>query len=214
LQSVYPHIKIFGIEWNSGRIKLEGKDLRADSPADDRLEAMLYRRLAAGDREAFAEIMKLYRAAALNFAYRFLGDFDEAEDAAQDCFVKIFQNCRRFDPARPFKTWFYTILINCCRDRIRHKNRFAGFLEKFKDTAETAADPPDLSAGESAKLFQQALAKMEPSRREIIILRFNDDLSYKEIARTLGISEGTVMSRLFRAKKELEKIIKALGVAR
>jgi hypothetical protein len=62
------HFKIFGIDSISGRIKLEGKDLRAETPADDQAEEALYHRLATGDREAFAEIMKIYRAAALNFA--------------------------------------------------------------------------------------------------------------------------------------------------
>lgn len=193
---------------------MEGKDLRADSPADDQADQALYRRLAEGEREAFAAVMKMYRSAALNFAFRYLGDFDEAEDAAQECFVKIYQNCRRFDPTRPFKTWFYSILINCCRDRLRHNRRFAGFIERFRETATTTTDPVEPGGNQSRQLLQQALAKMEPSRREIIVLRFNDDMSYKEIARTLDISEGTVMSRLFRAKKELEKILKGLGVTK
>ena len=193
---------------------MEGKDLRADSVGEDPTDQALYRRLAEGDREAFAAIMKMHRSAALNFAFRYLGDFDEAEDAAQECFVKIYQNCRRFDPARPFKTWFYSILINCCRDRLGHNRRFAGFIQRFKETAAASTDPVESTENQSRQLLLQALAKMEPSRREIIVLRFNDDMSYKDIARTLDISEGTVMSRLFRAKKELEKILKGLGVAK
>jgi RNA polymerase sigma-70 factor (ECF subfamily) len=187
---------------------LEEKDLNPDSQDIVQVDKELLQRLAQGERAAFTEIMNKYRARALNYAYRYLGDFDEAEDAAQDCFVKIYHNCRRFDITREFEPWFYQILTNCCRDRIRKKSRFADFLERFstekqaEEATTEAADKPDPA------LFAEALQKLSPEKREVIVLRFNEDLSYEEIARVLGISTGTVMSRLHRAKKELEKILK------
>lgn len=195
-----------------GRINLEEKDLiphRQDSKCDD-LE--LIERVAAGDKQAFSEIMKRYRFKALNFAFRYLGDFDDAEDITQDCFVKIYFNSARFDKSQPFAPWFYRILVNCCRDRLRQKARFANFLERFKLSSQTDDVSLSYNQGEYVGLVEKALLKLSPSKREIIALRFNRDLSYQEIAEALGISEGTVMSRLYRAKKELKKILKVMGI--
>jgi RNA polymerase sigma-70 factor (ECF subfamily) len=169
-------------------------------------------KLADGDKKALAELMKRYRSRALNFACRYLGDFDEAEDAVQECFVKIYFNRGRFDYEKAFKPWFYTILTNCCRDRIRKKTLFMSMLERFKAHREQENPEPVETDNEQAKMLQKALSRLSPSKREILSLRFNEDMSYQEIAETLGVSQGTVMSRLFRAKKELETILKNMGV--
>jgi len=192
---------------------LEEKNLKIDGQRPEGDDIELLEKFASGDKEAFSIIMKKYRNKSLNFAYRYLGDFDEAEDAAQDCFVKIYFNCRKYDPSRPFDPWFYRVLANCCRDRLRHHNRFAEFIERLKLTqsGETSADIA--IDRDHAELFSKALEKLSPAKREIIALRFTQDLSYQEIAGALGISQGTVMSRLFRAKKELENILKTMGVS-
>ena len=171
-------------------------------------------KLAGGDKRALVELMKRYRVKAINFSYRYLGDFDDAEDAAQDCFVKVYYNCQRFDPGKSFTSWFYTILVNCCRDRIRNRNLFFDMIERFKIHKTLDDSQAENSQSENAELLKNALLKLPPSKREIITLRFAEDMSYQEIAETLGISQGTVMSRLFRAKKELEKILKNMGIFR
>ncbi|MCP4580184.1 MAG: RNA polymerase sigma factor [candidate division Zixibacteria bacterium] len=171
-------------------------------------------KFASGDKKVFSAIMKKFRNKSLNFAYRYLGDFDEAEDATQDCFVKIYFNCHKFDPSRPFEPWFYSVLANCCRDRLRRRNRFADFIERLKLSRSWESSPDTTIDRDYAGLFNKALQRLTPAKREIIALRFTQDMSYQEIAGALGISQGTVMSRLFRAKKDLENILKGMGVSK
>jgi len=180
---------------------------------DSEYNQELLKRLAEGDQQAFTEIIKKYRNKALNFAYRYLGNLEEAEDAAQDCFVRIYSHSAYFDSERRFEPWFYQILANCCRDRIRKKRRFTVLLDRLKfDKENNAVETGCLQASTEISQFAQALQQLSPSRREILILRFDEDLSYEEIAQTLGISIGTVMSRLHRAKKDLAKALKNMGI--
>jgi len=191
---------------------LEEKDIIINKPVSEYDDSQLMRMLAAGNKPALAELMKRYRVKAINFSYRYLGDFDDAEDAAQDCFVKVYYNCKRFDPDKPFSPWFYTILVNCCRDRLRQKNLFVEFIERYKLQQDIDKTPSAGKNDDFAEYFSRALMKLTPAKREIITLRFTQDMSYQEIAETLNISQGTVMSRLFRAKKELEKILTSMGI--
>ena len=193
---------------------MEEINIKINNQTGSRDENKLFEEFAAGDKQAFSEIMKKYRNKSLNFAYRYLGDFDEAEDAAQDCFVKIYFNCRRFDPSRPFDPWFFSILTNCCRDRLRHRNRFTRFIERLRSVAGIEGSPEDIYREDNSYILNKAIQKLSPSIREIIAFRFSQDLSYQEIAETLKISQGTVMSRLFRAKRDLEKILMGMGVVR
>lgn len=174
----------------------------------------LVKSLADGDKQALAELMKRYRRKALNFAYRYVGNFDDAEDAAQDSFVKVYQFAGRFDNRSTFAGWFYSILINCCRDRLRQKKRFGLFTKELEQ--EMVIANPDLNdeLSEQAKMLHKALQKLAPDKREILTLRLSEELSYEEMSKTLGISIGTVMSRLFRAKKDLEKMLKEMGAIR
>jgi RNA polymerase sigma-70 factor, ECF subfamily len=168
--------------------------------------------LANGDKYALDELMRRYRRKALSFAYRYLNDFDDAEDAAQDSFVKVYHFAGRFDNRTGFSSWYYTILINCCRDKLRQRKRFGLFSKKYEqETADFNSGETDEAADDKAKLLQTALQKLSPDKREILSLRLSQQLSYEEMAKTLGISIGTIMSRLFRAKKELEKILKEMG---
>ena len=186
---------------------MEEKEITIDKLVGECDDNQLMRMLAAGNKPALSELMKRYRNKAINFSYRYLGDFDDAEDAAQDCFIKVYYNRKRFDPDKPFSPWFYTILVNCCRDRLRRKNLFVDFIERYKVQQNIDKTPSISDDNDLAEYFNKALMKLAPAKREIITLRFTQDMSYQEIAETLGINQGTVMSRLFRAKKELEKIL-------
>lgn len=201
------------------RSKLEEKELKTSGRGpEESAEKELFDKFLAGDHQAFASILKRYRGKALNFAYRFLGDMDDAEDAAQDCFIKIYRSRDNFDPERPFEPWLYRILTNCCRDRMRHQSRFADFMDRLK--VEHDLDSSDKSdklsfehnPGNYAEILAAALQRLSTEKREIITLRFDQDLSYDDIAGALGVSQGTVMSRLFRAKKDLERILKNMGI--
>jgi len=191
---------------------LEEKDLKSSARKGITAEKELLAEFVAGNRRAFSELMKKYRNKALNFAYRYLGDFEEAEDAAQDCFVRIYLNRERFNLDKEFEPWFYRILTNVCRDRIRKRGRFDNFKERYQQEKLVEKQGTSADNNIDSEVFAQALQKLDPSKREVIILRFNKDLSYEEIASALDISPGTVMSRLHRAKKELEKIVKIMGI--
>jgi len=199
--------------FNSGRITLGEKKIKESISISGFTDSQLMEMLADGEKKALAELMKRYRTKALNYAYRFLGDFDEAEDAAQECFVKVYYNRQRFDTQMPFAPWFYKILSNSCRDRIRKRSIFTDFLERFKIQQKIDSETAEQNNFANPDIFNKALMKLPPSKREIITLRFTEDLSYEEIAGVLGISIGTVMSRLFRAKKELEKILLMMGIS-
>lgn len=175
-------------------------------------DEVLAMNLANGDKYALDELMRRYRRKALSFAYRYLNDFDDAEDAAQDSFVKVYHFAARFDNRTGFSSWYYTILINCCRDKIRQRKRFGLFAKKLEqEIANSPEKNSNDSTAEKSRLLQAALQKLPPDKREILSLRLSQQLSYEEMSKMLGISIGTVMSRLFRAKKELEKILKETG---
>jgi RNA polymerase sigma-70 factor, ECF subfamily len=175
-------------------------------------DEVLVMNLANGNKNALDELMRRYRRKALSFAYRYLNDFDDAEDAAQDSFVKVYHFAARFDNRTGFSSWYYTILINCCRDKLRQKKRFGLFSKKLeKEIADCPQENVEYPPDNKAQLLQTALQKLSSEKREILLLRLSQQLSYEEMAKSLGISIGTVMSRLFRAKKELEKILKEMG---
>ena len=192
---------------------MEEKELNSGGEEPEKAgEQELFGRFCAGDNRAFADILKKYRSKALNFAYRYLGDMDDAEDAAQECFVKLYRSRKSFEIGRPFEPWFYRILANCCRDRIRHQNRFTDFVERFSVEKKAETQAFSHNPGHYSEALAAALLRLSQDKREVIALRFDQELSYEDIARALNISEGTVMSRLHRAKKELERILKSMGL--
>jgi RNA polymerase sigma-70 factor (ECF subfamily) len=156
-----------------------------------------------GSREAFGEIVTLHMRRAYLAALAILGNRDDAMDVSQQAFVKAYRAIRRFDPGRPFYPWFYRILRNACfdwlrRGRIRPK---AGLLMDVPDSRFR----PDVLAGrdEVRVAVWKAIGRLSEKDREIIVLRHFQHLSYQEIAVALQVPEGTVMSRLFTARKRL-----------
>lgn len=190
---------------------MHGIDNNRQNQQADISDEDLMQRLRAGDKQAFTELMFRYRRKAVNLAYRYIGDFDEAEDLTQDAFAKIYLNADHFDPHQSFSGWFYSILINGCRDKYRQTKRWLLFSKKYglNKKEEAAYSNPDSS--ENIEILKSAMARMSPAKREVLALRLAEDLSYEQIAAVLGISVGTVMSRLFRAKKELVKILRQMG---
>lgn len=193
------------------RILLDEKTKDLEDYQADIADEELMVQIAAGDKQAFSTLMARYRRKAISLAYRYVGDFDEAEDMAQDSFVKVYQNASLFDRKRRFSSWFYTILINACRDRSRQMKRRSVFAKRYEEDRKLESILETDRASDNSEMLKIALAKLSPDKREILALRLADDLSYEEIAGILKVSLGTVMSRLFRAKKELEKILRNMG---
>ena len=134
----------------------------------------------------------------------FMGDEQEAREVAQDALLKAYKARDRYDSERPFYPWLYRIVKNTCLDAIaRRKNRAVSGLEVERVEGKSRAPDLAMVTKENISRLNMAMDQLEPEQREIINLRHFQDLSYREIADLLGVAEGTVMSRLYRARKAL-----------
>jgi RNA polymerase sigma-70 factor, ECF subfamily len=171
-------------------------------------------RFKNGDTSAFGEIVLKYQDKVYNLCRHMLRSAEDAEDAAQDVFLKAFQALPKFQPDASLSTWLYRIATNTCIDR-RKKPIFeslfgdSGEGEKLiNDRASDAPSPEKLYQSKQIdQALQENLGKLSPKLRAIIILKEIEDLSYEEIADTLEISMGTVKSRIARAREELQKLM-------
>ncbi|MEL6345033.1 MAG: sigma-70 family RNA polymerase sigma factor [Myxococcota bacterium] len=137
-------------------------------------------------------------------AVGFLGEREAARDAAQEAMMKAYAARDRYDPKRPFYPWMYRIVKNTCLDILRQKKRRPQSDIKVEQMATSGPSPHDIAREtEDRRRLWAAMTTLNPDHREILNLRHFQDLSYTEIARTLGVAEGTVMSRLYRARRAL-----------
>ena len=179
---------------------------------EDMSESQIIKQALDGDLDAFGDLVRLYERPVFNLAYRMLGEAGEAEDAAQEAFIKAYSNLHRYDVERSFKTWMLSITSNHCIDRLR-KRRLT-YLSLDEPLPPHPALVSDFANPESAALaeersveVQQLLKGLSEEYRLVVILRYWYDLSYAEIAEMLDTSESAVKSRLFRARQALSKQI-------
>ncbi|HSB34170.1 MAG TPA: sigma-70 family RNA polymerase sigma factor [Nitrospirota bacterium] len=173
------------------------------------------KRFNDGDTPAFGEIVLKYQDRIYNLCRHMLGNAHDAEDVAQDAFLKAYQALPRFQPDASLYTWLYRIATNTCIDYQR-KPVFESLFRSSEDGEELvhdrASDEPSPERLYQSRQIDQALkeslAKLSPKLRAIIILKEIEDLSYEEIAETLDLSLGTVKSRISRARKELQESMK------
>ena len=144
---------------------------------------------------------------AMRAALGWLGDEQEAREATQDALVKALRAQERYDASRPFYPWLRRIVRNTCFDRRARRSARPGLRESLVPSDDpTALDT--LEQNEAIERVRRGLDRLDPDHREILVLRHFEDLSYAEIAQILELPEGTVMSRLYRARKAL---VRALG---
>jgi RNA polymerase sigma-70 factor, ECF subfamily len=173
-----------------------------------------------GDQDAFAELVYAHQDSVYNLCYRILGDSTEAEDAAQEAFLRAYLNLQRYDPARPFKTWLLTIASNHCIDRLRRRRLQWLSLEDELLPAHPAlnSDEPEpeeaLLTNERSQAIQELLSHLSPEYRAAVVLRYWYDYSYAEIADILDTTESAVKSRLFRARQALADNLNPKAAAR
>ena len=177
-------------------------------------------RALAGDQDAFTDLVVDYQRAVFNLTYRMLGDMVEAEDAAQEAFLRAYCKLDRYDMERPFKTWVLSIASNYCIDVIRKRRLSWLSLDDFLPgemmaALETRSIEELAMDGERERTVQELLTLLKPDERAIIILRYWNDLSYEEIAEALGVNLGVVKSRLFRARQALANrmAVREMGLA-
>lgn len=169
-------------------------------------EHELIARILTGDQESFAELVEIYQRSVYNLTYRMLGDAREAEDAAQEAFLRAYQHLDRYDSGRPFKTWLLSIASNYCIDRLR-KRRLTWLsieepLPPHPALSSSEIEPEDaVSNNERYTAVQAMLADLAPEYRAAVVFRYWYDMSYAEIANMLDTTESAIKSRLFRARQ-------------
>lgn len=179
---------------------------------EDETDRRLVRECLEGRYDAFGEIVDRYQTLLFNIALRMAGDRDDAADIVQTAFVKAYRKLETFDPRYRFFSWMYRIVINESLNHIEKRKRLAPIEADMPWDREAPDDEAD--AGQLAEVMQAAIQELSPDYRQVILLRHYADLSYREIAETVGVPEKTVKSRLFSARRLLEDILAKKGVGR
>ncbi|RMG94597.1 MAG: sigma-70 family RNA polymerase sigma factor [Deltaproteobacteria bacterium] len=207
----------------SGATTPEGADQRkavgAPRGGRDPFERSLVRRLQRQAPRAFEELVRTYQHRVFGLVYRMLGDRHEAEDVAQEVFLSVFRAIGRYRGDGRFQTWLFRIAANACRTRLRQLASRAAHraepLDSVEDVAGASANPPvaaQVAGPEAAaagrrleEAIQRELSALDEDQRLLIVLRDIEGLSYQEILAVTGLPEGTLKSRLHRARLALKE---------
>jgi RNA polymerase sigma-70 factor (ECF subfamily) len=181
------------------------------SSAPELSDDQLLARFARGDRDALDELFRRYRSAAYRVAYRLLGREADALDAVQESFIKALTHIHNFQGRSSFKTWLLRVVSNASLDLGRQRGRREALSLEAVASTEPEAGPlvtfdrptQGLEREELRDLLQEALGALPEAQRRTFVLHVEGELNYREVAEVLGISIGTVMSRLFYARQKL-----------
>lgn len=176
-------------------------------------------RLQAGEEAAYEQLIQRFQAPVYNLAYRLVNDPADAGDVLQEVFLKIFRNVDSFRGDSSLKTWVYRIAVNEAHNRrrwqFRHRRGETGIEESYEDSEvrdralqDRTESPFEFTMNREAQvLLEEGLAALNPAYRAAVLLREVEDMSYEEIAAILGISIGTVKSRILRGREALRKYL-------
>lgn len=158
-----------------------------------------------GDRNAFSELVRIHAQGVLNVIYRLCGDAQLAEDAAQETFLRAWQNLAAYRPGTLLRNWLYRIAVNAGTDMLRKERRILpDDIEDLNLTDRRPGLETLVSQNERTRLVQNAILSLPEASRAVLVLREYEGLSYQEISSTLDIPVGTVMSRLNYARNLLK----------
>ncbi|MGC9359813.1 MAG: RNA polymerase sigma factor [Anaerolineae bacterium] len=174
--------------------------------AERELDNELVRRAARGDMEAFGQIVERHRLRVLRTAHGIVGSSDEAEDVAQEVFVKAWQAIDTFRPGGSLGAWLYRITVNAAIDATRRRRPQIALDDVAPPTSDQHIERSVLDAEEAARV-RRAVQNLPPASRATLVLREYEQLSYAEIADVLNIPMGTVMSRLHYARQALKQAL-------
>jgi len=177
----------------------------------------LVKRCLLGEAEGYEALLSRYRNRVFSYVLRLTQNPADAEDIAQEAFVKAFSRLDGYDSRYPFSSWLFRIAHNCCMDFFRAHETGNISMDDEDHPFEVADSAPEPERWAELRLSQEniehLLASLPIHYREVVLLRYKEDLSCSETAQALGIPEGTVKVRLFRARELLREKLSALGVA-
>lgn len=168
----------------------------ADRPSDDEL----MRRIATGDAEAFRRLVRRHQDRVGSLIFRFAGSTSDAEDLAQEVFLRVYRAAPRYRPQQAFRTWLYRIVTNLC---MTHRRRIRPL--SLPDSADLPGHPIDSDAAEREEAVRRAIAKLPAQQRMAVVLRQYEAMSYDEIAGAMGVTAQAVDSLLVRARRSLRE---------
>lgn len=160
-----------------------------------------------GDKHAFSRLVQAYQRPVYNLTYRMLGSSEEAEDAAQETFLRAYSRLSQYDPQMKFSTWVFSIANHHCIDRLRKRRATHISIDDNPVLENLVEDSPQpehqaLESEQGAEL-QALISQLDPDYRTPLVLRYWEELSYEEIAQSMGVTVAAVKSRLFRARQQL-----------
>ncbi len=183
-------------------------------------EKELIRLSKEGDTESFSKLILPYEKKMINYAFRMLNSVSDAEDAAQEAFLRAYRKLHTFQETARFSTWLYTILNRICLDMLRKRKRTGELYQTSFNQTDSEEETYELQIADNApgpyesyqkraaqKALYDAIEKLSDEHREVIVLRDIEGLDYEQIAHITGASLGTVKSRLSRARQSLRKIL-------
>ena len=205
---------------NSGRAR-PNRDTEATAAEADVPELDLVRQAQAGDSEAFDQLVGRFRTRVFGMIYNMVHNEQDAWDLAQDSFLKAWKSIARFRGQSSFYTWLYRIVMNVTIDAMRKRQVKGGGAEFNDEIQVKEIDPASrtvphadalpherMEQGEIRGRIDAAIAQLSPEHRAVILMKEIEDMQYHEIAESLGCSIGTVMSRLFYARKKLQNSLR------
>lgn len=184
-------------------------------------EKKCIRKAAKGDAHAFEELVIRYQGQVYNLCLRMTGNPEDAADMTQEAFLKVWKHLDGFQFDAAFATWLYRLVSNCCLDFLRSQKRRPTVSltveneedgEQIMDVADAQPTPEEAAiSNEEKEQLHLAMSQLDDEQRQILTLRVVNDLSYADIAEILEIKEGTVKSRLSRARENLRKKLSEIG---
>jgi RNA polymerase sigma-70 factor (ECF subfamily) len=170
----------------------------------------LVKRVLDGDLEAFGELVKIYQASVFNVCYRVLGNRRDAEDLAQEAFLRAYKKLASYDPERPFGPWMRTLSANLCYNKLNRRDLTQVALEDERDlpTKYPIRNPETaLEISQENQALYQALWELPHKHRLAVELRHFQGLSYQEMAETMNLPLNTVRSQLYRGRQKLVELL-------
>jgi len=171
-----------------------------------------------GDKVAFGKLIEAYQGPVYNLAYRMMSNSGEAEEAAQEAFIRAFTRLDSYNPAHKFSTWLLSITSNYCIDQLRKRRAILLSIdEPLPPHPALSADQEkrpesQLIMNEQQAMVQSLLEELAPDYRQAVVLRYWHELSYEEIAEMMDTTVSAIKSRLFRARKQLAEIALETGL--